>query len=65
MTNLKYDNGKCASVPYEKATPELLRQLKRVGVERRPECCLGCGFEHDCSIHGCAVVHKAIAILEA
>lgn len=49
---------------YEKASPELLRQLRRVAVERRPECCLGCGFEQACSVHGCAAVRKAIDILE-
>ena len=43
---------------------ELLRQLRRVAVERRPECCLGCGFEQACSVHGCAAVRKAIDILE-
>lgn len=64
MKNLRYDNEQCQSVAYEKATPELLRQLRRVAVERRPECCLGCGFEHGCSVHGCAAVRKAIDILE-
>lgn len=52
MKNLRYDNEQCQSVAYEKASPELLRQLRRVAVERRPECCLGCGFEQACSVHG-------------
>ena len=40
MKNLRYDNEQCQSVAYEKALPELLRQLRQVAVERRPECCL-------------------------
>lgn len=64
MKNLRYDNEQCQSVAYEKASPELLRQLRRVAVEHRPECCLGCGFEQGCSVHGCAAVRKAIDILE-
>lgn len=64
MQNLKFDNEQCQSVAYEKATPELLRRLGLIAVERRPECCLGCGFERGCSVHGCAAVYKAIEILE-
>lgn len=64
MQNLRFDNEQCQSVPYETATPELLRQLRRISTERRPECCLGCGFENSCSVHGCAAVRKAVALLE-
>lgn len=39
---------------------ELLKQAEVLAVERRPEACLGCGFEHSCSIHGCAVIKKLI-----
>lgn len=38
---------------------EFLKQLRRVAIERRPEACLGCGFEHGCSVHGCAVIRRA------
>lgn len=38
----------------------MLRQLRRLAVERRPEACLGCGFEYSCSIHGCRVVKAAV-----
>ena len=41
----------------------LLRQLRRVAIERRPECCLGCGFEHSCSVRGCAVIRQAEEII--
>ncbi len=38
---------------------KLVKQLRRLSIERRPEACLGCGFEHGCSVHGCAVIKKA------
>lgn len=25
--------------------------------------CIGCGMEHDCSVHGCAVINKAADLL--
>lgn len=40
-------------------TLEMMRQLRRLEVERRPEACLGCGFEHNCGIRGCAVIRSA------
>lgn len=40
-------------------TKEMMRQLRRLEVEHRPEACLGCGFEHGCSVHGCAVIRQA------
>ena len=54
-------NSKCVST--ERMTPEELRQLHRLAIERRPEACLGCGLEHDCSVHGCAVIRKALRLL--
>ena len=39
---------------------EFERQLRALAIERRPEACLGCGFEHGCSVHGCAVIHAAV-----
>ena len=46
-------------------TPDELRQLHRLAIERRPEACLGCGLEHNCFVygHGCAVIHKAFRLL--
>lgn len=43
---------------------ELLRALRRLGVETGSLACLGCGYEHNCSIHGCAVIRAAAAALE-
>ena len=37
----------------------LVEMLHRLSIERRPEACLGCGFEHGCSVHGCAVIKRA------
>lgn len=44
-------------------TPAELHQLRRLKSERRPEACLGCGLEHGCSLHGCAVLRKAVHLL--
>ena len=49
--------------PLERPSKELIRQLDILAVERRPEACLGCGMEHDCSVHGCAVINKAADLL--
>ena len=63
MNNIRFDteNSKCVSV--ERMTPDELRQLHRMAIERHPESCLGCGLEHDCSVHGCAVIRKAFRLL--
>ena len=63
MNNIRFDteNSKCVSA--ERMMPEELRQLHRLAIERRPEACLGCGLEHDCSVHGCAVIRKALRLL--
>lgn len=44
-------------------TPAEMRQLRRLQTERRPEACFGCGLEHGCSLHGCAVLRKAYKVL--
>ena len=42
----------------------LIRDLRRLRVETGSLVCLGCRHEHNCSIHGCAILSKAIAVLE-
>lgn len=42
---------------------DLAKQLRRLAIEHRPEACLGCCFEHGCSVHGCAVIKRAAATL--
>ena len=61
------DQGRCLleGRDYISMTPEELRQLHRLAIERRPEACFGCGLEHDCFVygHGCAVIRKALRLL--
>ena len=40
-------------------TEDMMRQLRILEIERRPEACLGCGYEHNCSTRGCAVIRAA------
>lgn len=42
---------------------ELLSALRRMTVPDRHQC-LGCGYEHSCGIHGCAVIKAAIQWIE-
>lgn len=44
---------------------DLIRALRRIKVETGSLVCLGCGHEHNCSTHGCAVINKAVKRLEA
>lgn len=44
---------------------DMIKQLHRLSIERRPEACLGCGLEHGCSVHGCTVINRAVELLEA
>lgn len=67
--HLKFDAVNGTSVPMEKASPELLEQLKKIAAFPRhfaPKYCecVGCGFEHNCHIDGCAVMLKAAELLE-
>ena len=45
--------------------PELIAALKRLKVETGSLVCLGCGYEHNCGIHGCAILRAAVDALEA
>lgn len=62
-SGMRFDAENSRCTPAEKMTPEELRQLHRLAIERRPEACLGCGLEHNCSVHGCAVIRKAWQLL--
>lgn len=63
MNNMRFDAENSRCIPAERMMPDELRQLHRLAIERRPEACLGCGLEHDCSVHGCAVIRKALRLL--
>lgn len=43
---------------------DLLAALRRLKVQTGSLACLGCGYEHNCGIHGCAILQKTIAWLE-
>ena len=43
---------------------ELITGLKRLKVQTGSLACLGCGREHNCGIHGCAILREAIAFVE-
>lgn len=62
-SGMRFDTENSRCIPAERMTPEELRQLHRLAIERRPEACLGCGLEHDCSVHGCAVIRNALRLL--
>lgn len=43
---------------------ELIVALDRLKVETGSLACLGCGHEHNCSTHGCAIIHEAAETIE-
>ncbi len=44
--------------------PEIIKALKRNMVETGSLICIGCGREHNCSTHGCAIMREAADALE-
>lgn len=42
-----------------------MRALKGLMVETGSLACLGCGYEHSCSTHGCAILRNAVEHMEA
>lgn len=45
-------------------TSELIKALNRLKVETGSLVCLGCGHEHNCGVHGCAVLRETVGLLE-
>ena len=43
---------------------ELIKALQRLKVETESIACLGCGHEHNCGIHGCAIIREAVHRLD-
>lgn len=43
---------------------ETLAALERLKVETGSLVCLGCGHEHNCSTHGCAIIRKATELIK-
>ena len=46
------------------STKDLLRAMRRLKVETGSLACFGCSREHNCGIHGCAILRDAIALIE-
>lgn len=42
----------------------ITKRLREMAVETGGLNCLGCGFEHNCGIHGCAVLKTAAEMIE-
>ena len=40
-------------------TKELINSLNRLKVQTGSLVCLGCGHEHNCGVHGCAIAREA------
>lgn len=40
-------------------TDELIEALRRLKVQTGSLVCLGCGHEHNCGVHGCAIAREA------
>lgn len=67
MRNLRFDNQRGISIPYDNPPPGTARQLQRLAQEGRPGACLNCGFENACAARGCAVlrsVSQIVAVIE-
>lgn len=43
---------------------ELIASLRRLKVQTGSLVCLGCGREHNCGVHGCAILRDTIAFVE-
>lgn len=43
---------------------ELISALRRLEVQTGSFACLGCGHEHNCGIHGCAIIREAVENLD-
>ena len=41
----------------------LVSALRRLRVETGSIACLGCGHEHGCSVHGCAIIREAADLI--
>lgn len=40
-------------------TDDLLRALEILRVQTGSLACLGCGYEHNCGVHGCTILREA------
>lgn len=47
------------AVDCEQEDADLIRALRQLRVETGSLACLGCGYEQQCSVHGCAILRAA------
>lgn len=45
-------------------TNELIKALNHMKVQTGSLMCLGCGYEHSCGLHGCAIIREAADKIE-
>lgn len=45
-------------------TGNIIKALRRMAVNTGTLNCLGCGYEHNCSVHGCRALREAADRLE-
>nr|DAP60156.1 MAG TPA: Protein of unknown function (DUF551) [Caudoviricetes sp.] len=43
---------------------EIVQALRRLRVETGSLACVGCGWEHNCGTHGCAILRQATDLIE-
>ena len=43
---------------------ELIKALRSLKIQTNSFACLGCGHEHNCGIHGCAIIREAVHRLD-
>lgn len=43
---------------------DLIDALSHLKVETGSLACFGCGHEHNCGIHGCAIIREAVRALQ-
>lgn len=56
----EFDVRNAISMDFEKT----LQALRRMKVETGSLPCFGCGHEHNCGIHGCAILQSAVQHME-
>ena len=43
---------------------QILQAMKCLRVQTGSLACMGCGHEHDCGVHGCAIMRQAADLIE-
>lgn len=43
---------------------EILAALSRLKVQTGSIACLGCGYEHNCGVHGCTILRETAGLIE-